>query len=313
MNLETARADLAAAERALTDHSTALALAKQKCATTVAEWQRLDARIHSAERAADEQVAHRRMAEIARASEALELALKERQERIDAGQPDVLKQDQERHTRSASAMEAAAKNRQLEIAQLQGALQSLSVRGLEEERGRLQSNVYEIEQRRRELERRAKALDLLLDKLRAKREVMTQALLAPVQDRVQHYLRLLFPGATLQVGEDLVPTVLNRQPAGRVERDELDALSFGTKEQLGLISRLAYADLLRDAGKPTLVILDDALVNTDAMRLNQMKRVLYDAAERHQILLFSCHPEWWDDLGVAARELRKVSVTEVVT
>jgi len=47
---------------------------------------------------------------------------------------------------------------------------------------------------------------------------------------------------------------------------------------------------LRDGGKPTLVILDDALVNTDAMRLNQMKRVLYGAAERHRILLFSCHP-----------------------
>lgn len=279
----------------------------------MAEWQRLNARIHSPERAADEQEAHGRLAEIARTAEALEHALRERQEWIDAAQPAVLKQDQERHTRSASAMENAANTRKLEIAQLQGALQSLSARGLEEERGRLQSNAHEVEQRRRELERRAKALDLLMGKLRAKREVMTQALLAPVQDRVQHYLRLLFPGAQLQVGEDLVPTVLSRQPAGHVKHDELDALSFGTKEQLGLISRLAYADLLREAGKPTLVILDDALVNTDAMRLNQMKRVLYDAAERHQILLFSCHPERWDDLGVAARELRNASLTEFVT
>jgi hypothetical protein len=34
-----------------------------------------------------------------------------------------------------------------------------------------------------------------------------------------------------------------------------------------------------------------------------MKRILFDAAQRHQILLFSCHPDNWRDLGVVAREL----------
>ena len=72
---------------------------------------------------------------------------------------------------------------------------------------------------------------------------------------------------------------------------------------LGVLARLAYADLLKEAGKPTLLILDDALVHTDHARLAQMKRVLYDAAQRHQILVLSCHPEAWTDLGVAARSL----------
>ena len=72
---------------------------------------------------------------------------------------------------------------------------------------------------------------------------------------------------------------------------------------MGVISRLAYADLLREAGRPTLIILDDALVHSDAERLAQMKRVLFDAAARHQILLFTCHPENWRDLGVSARSL----------
>ena len=78
---------------------------------------------------------------------------------------------------------------------------------------------------------------------------------------------------------------------------------MGAREQMGVVARFAYADLLKEAGKPTLLILDDALVHTDADRLAQMKRVLYDAATRHQILLFSCHPEAWRDLGVAARTL----------
>ena len=84
---------------------------------------------------------------------------------------------------------------------------------------------------------------------------------------------------------------------------EFEELSVGAREQMGVVARLAYADLLKEANKPTLLILDDALVNTDEERLRQMKRVLYDAAQRHQILIFSCHPEAWRDLGVVARSI----------
>ncbi len=34
-----------------------------------------------------------------------------------------------------------------------------------------------------------------------------------------------------------------------------------------------------------------------------MKRVLYDAAQRHQILAFTCHEEKWKDMGVVPRTL----------
>lgn len=81
-------------------------------------------------------------------------------------------------------------------------------------------------------------------------------------------------------------------------------LSYGAQEQMALISRLAYADLLKEAGKPTLIILDDALVHSDSQRMENMQRILYDAAQRHQVLLFTCHRERWPELGVAARELR---------
>jgi len=43
-----------------------------------------------------------------------------------------------------------------------------------------------------------------------------------------------------------------------------------------------------------------------------MKRILFDAARRHQILLFTCHPENWQDLGVAPREMRSIK-TAVAT
>jgi uncharacterized protein YhaN len=83
----------------------------------------------------------------------------------------------------------------------------------------------------------------------------------------------------------------------------VDALSFGAREQLHLISRFAYADLLAAAGKPTLLILDDALVHSDDSRLAQMKRVIFDSAQRHQVLLFTCHPNVWRDVGVSVRSI----------
>ena len=57
-------------------------------------------------------------------------------------------------------------------------------------------------------------------------------------------------------------------------------------------------------GRPTLLILDDALVHSDAQRLAQMKRVIYDVAQRHQVLLFTCHPAHWRDLGAPARPIQ---------
>jgi uncharacterized protein YhaN len=66
---------------------------------------------------------------------------------------------------------------------------------------------------------------------------------------------------------------------------------------MGVISRLAYADLLKEGGRPTLIIMDDALVHSDPERLEQMQRVVFDASQRHQILVFTCHPTNWRSVG----------------
>jgi len=161
-----------------------------------------------------------------------------------------------------------------------------------------------------ELARRARALDHLLQHLRAAQARATQTLQQPLQVYLRHYLDLLFPGATLGLDESLTPQSLQRADARAGARQELlDALSFGAREQLALIGRLACADLLQAAGRPTLLILDDALVHTDALRLAQMKRILFDAATRHQILLFSCHDAWWRDLGILPRDVGSLAAT----
>lgn len=212
----------------------------------------------------------------------------------------MLLQDIKRWRASAEALERAYDERRVRIERLEAELQALGAQGLEEKRADVARELEQIRRRVAEMQRRANALDYLLELLRLKRVAVTQRLHAPLQRHLNHYVQLLFPQATLELGEDFVPRLLNRPG---IEAGDFHDMSFGAREQMGVISRLAYADLLKEAGRPTLIMLDDALVHSDDERLAEMKRVLFDAATRHQILLFSCHPEKWRDLGVGARSV----------
>lgn len=215
----------------------------------------------------------------------------------------VLQHDVERFDRSAKQLEAAHAQRAGEIIRLEADLEAKGALGLEEMAADRQRELDQVGRRCTELERRANALSHLLRLLTEKRSALARRLRAPLQRHLNHYLQILFPGSSIEVGEDLSPGRITRVGTNGAETGEFEELSVGAREQMGVVARLAYADLLQEAGKSTLLILDDALVHTDKDRLDQMKRVLYDAASRHQILVFSCHPQAWQDLGVAARAL----------
>lgn len=215
----------------------------------------------------------------------------------------LLRQDVERLDRSAKQLEDAHYQRQRDIDQLQAELQAQGALGLEEQRAERARELEAITRRSSELRKRADALDHLLTLLREKRAALAQRLRAPLQKHLDRNLQILFPGAHIDIAENLSPGAITRTGENGTETGDFEHLSLGTREQMGIIARLAYADLLQEAGKPTLLILDDALVNTDEDRLAQMKRVLYDAAQRHQVFIFTCHPGAWRDLGVVARQL----------
>jgi hypothetical protein len=231
-------------------------------------------------------------------------------QQVSLAQPDILRQDVERFGKSAEQHEKRYSERRDTLLRLEVELQHTGAQGLEERHAELNRDLAQARRRAEELRRRANALDHLLNLLRDKRRVLTRKLQAPLQKHLNRYLQLLFPLASLEIDEDLSPGPLTRTRTGGNgggnESGEFETLSFGAREQMGVISRLAYADLLKEAGRPTLIILDDALVHSDEDRLAQMKRVLFDAATRHQILLFSCHPANWRDLGVGARSLLEI-------
>lgn len=301
--LESTEESLEVAEAAGRKLKSDLLLAEQALKSARQEWERLSNELQAADREQREKQAEAQLIELRANERRLKTMLSEREKQIQEAKPDALQQDVERFTKSADAAEKQEEVRRQELREVQIRLETAGAEGLEEQSAELEIELDRAARRKRELERRAKALDLLHTRLTEHRLELTRQLQAPLQRHLNHYLQLLFPEASLKVDENLIPEILVRQGYGGEERGKFEELSFGAREQMALISRLAYADLLLEAGRPTLIILDDALVHSDAVRLKAMKRVLYDAAQRHQILLFTCHPDNWRDLGVIARDM----------
>lgn len=294
---ETRLAEAEAEERKL---QTELLTRRQTHDNAKSEWQQLQDEVQNPERRKQLQKLSAELAEIEEKRVRLEATLQAREQEIQQARPDILRQDIERYQRSISTLRQTQEERQRELRDIQVRLEAWGAEGLEEQLNEKAAELEQCNRRYQELHRRARALDLLLGLLTDKRQALTRRLQAPLQKHLDHYLSLLFPQATLEVDEHLRPGTFTRG----TELGQIAELSFGAREQMGLISRLAYADLLQEAGRPTLVILDDTLVHSDTGRLEDMKRILFDAASRHQILLFTCHPEKWSDLGVAPRDIQ---------
>ena len=259
--------------------------------------------VQAPDRAARLQAANQALVDARAEQSTLASTVKAKADEVALARPDILKQDIDRYQKSADQLAKGFEERKTALLRVEVELQSAGAQGLEERRAALARDLAQGARRAEELRRRAAALDHLLGLLKDKRGALTRKLQAPLQKHLNHYLQLLFPAAHLEIDENLSPGPLTRNGPAGPESGVFEALSFGAREQMGVISRLAYADLLREAGRPTLIILDDALVHSDDERLAMMKRVLFDAATRHQMLLFTCHPEKWRDLGVAARPL----------
>ena len=162
---------------------------------------------------------------------------------------------------------------------------------------------HELEQAKRQrdrIERELEVLDLSAQTLRAAESEARERYLAPVVDRVHPYLQMVFPSAEIGMDEDLNITGMSRR-AGYEE--SFDHLSMGTQEQIAVLVRLAFAEMLVDQGAPAAVILDDALVFSDDQRMRLMFDILSHAAQRVQIVVFTCREQLFEGLGAHQLQL----------
>ena len=161
-----------------------------------------------------------------------------------------------------------------------------------------------IEEKARELElteeekgrqdHEVQVLGLLLSTLRGAEQEAKEQYLSPVLRRVQPYLQLLFPGADIRIDENLHIAGVVRE-AGYEEA--FNHLSMGTQEQIAVLIRLAFAEMLVEQGHPATVVLDDALVFSDDRRMARIFDILNMAARNVQVIVFTCREQLFEGLG----------------
>jgi len=171
------------------------------------------------------------------------------------------------------------------ITKLRITLDVLGQKGLGEECAAIESDLNATRIRSAAVEQEANAVRVAYNMIvQVEKEANTQ-FLQPVVRRVQPYLNRVLPGSQIQLGTDMTIEGLQR---GAVT-EPFECLSVGAREQLSMITRIAFADLLADEGVDAPIILDDALVYADDGRFADALATLAFAAKRHQIIILTCH------------------------
>ena len=180
-----------------------------------------------------------------------------------------------------------------EILQLRSALRASGREGLAEQHAERTRSLTSARRRLAALARSAAAARLAREALQEAATSARERFLAPVRARIAPTLARVLPDAQLRLDERLEIEGLER--GGTLE--PFEDLSLGTREQLAVLVRLAFAELLAEQGRPVPVVLDDALVYADDQRFADLQDVLRLAARRHQIVVLTCHERLWRGLG----------------
>ncbi len=159
----------------------------------------------------------------------------------------------------------------------------------------------ETAERLRATEARVKAFETevaVLQKLSATldeaRSSARELYLKPVMSELKPLLGLIFDDVSIAFDDrTLLPQTIQRNG----QEEDIDRLSGGMREQLSVLTRLAFARLLARDGRPAPVILDDALVYSDDDRIEKMFDALHRQAVNQQIIVFSCRQRAFQKLG----------------
>lgn len=143
-------------------------------------------------------------------------------------------------------------------------------------------------------EREVATLKRLSAALETARSQARELYLKPVMTELKPLLGLLFDDVSIVFDErTLLPQTISRGGL----HEEVDRLSGGMREQLSVLTRLAFARLLAREGHPAPVILDDALVYSDDDRIERMFDALHRQSSDQQIIVFSCRQRAFQRLG----------------
>lgn len=171
-----------------------------------------------------------------------------------------------------------------DIARLEGTVESEGGKGLAEREAAAREELEAAQAALQRVTDEADTLKLLRATLDEARDETSAKFVGPVARRAKRHIERLLPGCELTFSEDLALEAVIRN--GFVEG--CGDLSRGTQEQLAILTRIAFADMLLEQGCPVSLILDDPLVYSDDARLDLMVEILTEAADRMQVILLTC-------------------------
>lgn len=182
-----------------------------------------------------------------------------------------------------------------ELTEVQTRLKIHGEEGLHEKLHVAQTGLERLAVDNASLLRRASSAKCLFETMREERDKARRAYVAPLKEKIEHLGRLVFDDSfQVDISEDLqiISRTMNNITV------PFDYLSGGTREQLSLIFRSACSMIVaKDGGAP--LILDDTLGYTDPERLRLMGAVLARAAKECQIVIFTCVPDRYGNIGEA--------------
>ncbi len=172
-------------------------------------------------------------------------------------------------------------------------------RGLDERLDECRRRVEVLTREQARFQLDAKALALLKTTLTEAANDAKAQFHTPLAARLTPYIQSLLPNAEPDVTPDFGIAALHR---GQPTAERFEQLSDGTREQIAILARIAFAQMLQEQGLPALVVLDDALVFSDQQRLVRMFDILEKAAKTLQIIILTCREDRF--LNLKARRLK---------
>ena len=247
------------------------------------------------------------------AQKALEARKKAVLELAEQREGETLPQLEARISRLETALQERRDKRselQEKVARLQSHIEALEGAGLDEAMQEKNREVELADERLERYKREASVLTLLLSTLRRAETKAKARYLSPVLKRVRPYLQILFPGAEITIDENLHIVGVVRENG---YEEPFAHLSMGTQEQIAVLVRLAFAEMLVKQGHPATVVLDDALVFSDDRRMGRMFDILNMVGRQVQIVVLTCRERLFEGIGGKHLSLQAMNTEEMAS
>jgi len=175
------------------------------------------------------------------------------------------------------------------VADRQARIEQAAAQGLYSEIGDQEAALHQDRIRLEVLKTRGKAAILLKNMVEAHQRVKSEALAGPIADTLRRWLGMLTEGNydELVFGDELLPLAVKTNRYN--DPLPITDLSFGAREQIIVLLRLAIGVLLSKEQR-NLVVIDDRLVNADALRMNRLRLILEEASTNScQVIVATCN------------------------